>query len=179
MTQVRYVYQAGVPDARGPPRQSPHQSPVAVCRSRSNQEETTPMKMPNPKLRFILGRMCLVTLALAMAMAPSLAFALAFSPVDVPGATETQAFSINDSDQIVGFFSDAGGTSHGFLLDNGVFTVIDPPGSTATIAFGINKRSQIVGAFSDAGGTTHGFLLTKGNFTLIDVPGATGGTQAT
>jgi probable HAF family extracellular repeat protein len=38
-----------------------------------------------------------------------------FTTIDVPGATLTQAFGINELGQIVGRFRDAGGASHGFL----------------------------------------------------------------
>jgi len=70
----------------------------------------------------------------------------------------TAAFGINHGGQIVGEYFDAGGTSHGFLLDNGAFTPIDVPGATGTAAPGINRSGQIVGHFSDAGGTVHGYL---------------------
>ena len=69
-----------------------------------------------------------------------------FTTIDVPGATATSASKINDRGQIVGGYSDAGGTSHGFLLDNGVLTTIDVPGAADT------------GAFGDASGILHGFL---------------------
>ena len=38
-------------------------------------------------------------------------------PIDAPGATDTFANGINDQGQVVGFYLDAGGASHGFLLD--------------------------------------------------------------
>jgi probable HAF family extracellular repeat protein len=66
---------------------------------------------------------------------------------------------INDSGQIVGFYTDAQNNSHGFLLDQGSYTTLDAPGSTQTFAHGINASGQIVGAYDDAGGR-HGFLAT-------------------
>jgi probable HAF family extracellular repeat protein len=94
-----------------------------------------------------------------------------FTPIDVPGATFTNAFGINNRGQIVGSFFDATG-SHGFLNTDGTFTPIDVSGATFTFASGINNRGQIVGGFGNATGN-HGFLNTDGTFTAIDVPGAT------
>jgi probable HAF family extracellular repeat protein len=98
---------------------------------------------------------------------------LTFAQFDFPGAIGTAAFGVNDRGQIVGLFTDAGGETHGFLLDKGVFTQIDAPGSTGTQTTAINDRGQIVGLFFDAGGVSHGFILDNGAFTQIDFPGAT------
>jgi uncharacterized membrane protein len=114
------------------------------------------MNGPSPSRRFILGRTRLGALTLTFVMIPSLAFAVTFTAIDVPGATATAAVGINDGGQIVGAFGDAG-VQHGFLLDKGTFTTIDVPGATLTNARGINAGGQIVGTFFDAGGQ-HGFL---------------------
>jgi probable HAF family extracellular repeat protein len=97
----------------------------------------------------------------------------AFTPIDVPGASGTVAFGINDRSQIVGSFVDDRRAVHGFLLDDGVFTQIDFPDATFTTANGITKRGQIVGTFFDAGDVAHGYLLDDGVFITIDAPGAT------
>jgi probable HAF family extracellular repeat protein len=94
-----------------------------------------------------------------------------FTQIEVPGATFTIAFGINDRGQIVGDFGDAGGAEHGFLLSEGVFTQIDFPGASATVPFAINNRGQITGLIGEAGGAEHGFLLNDGTFTQIDVAG--------
>ncbi len=94
-----------------------------------------------------------------------------FTPLDVPGATLTQAFGINEAGQIVGIFSGATG-GHGFLLSGGVFAPLDAPGAIATTASGINDAGQIVGEFIDATGTlTHGFLATPA---AVPEPGTLG-----
>jgi uncharacterized membrane protein len=99
-----------------------------------------------------------------------------FTTIDPPGASGafTVATSINDREQIVGYYLDAGGIFHAFLRDKkGVFTTIDHPDSPqGTVVFDINNRGQIVGTYADAGETVHGFLLDKGVFTTIDPPGA-------
>ena len=40
-----------------------------------------------------------------------------FTIIDVPGASFTRARGINPQGDIVGFYGDAGGATHGFLLD--------------------------------------------------------------
>jgi len=123
-----------------------------------------------------------------------------FNTFNAPGATGfgTNAFGINDSGQIVGFFFDAGNTTtHGFVdtggsfttlpgfatginnsgqivgsfgLDTGGgFTAINVPGASSTSASGINNSGQIVGSFNFPMG--QGFLDIGGSFTTIDVPG--------
>jgi probable HAF family extracellular repeat protein len=48
-----------------------------------------------------------------------------FTPIDVPGATRTVACGINDSGQIVGYFTDARG-DHGFLATPAAVDTIPP-----------------------------------------------------
>lgn len=73
---------------------------------------------------------------------------VSFTTIDVPGATETRAFSTNNAGEIVGEFKDAKGKAHGFLrASTGTFTTIDAPGATETHARGINRAGQIVGWF--------------------------------
>ncbi len=57
----------------------------------------------------------------------------------------TQAFGVNDTDQIVGYYQDATG-NHGYLLSGGTFTTLNDPlasGSNGTIAFGINASGRL------------------------------------
>jgi probable HAF family extracellular repeat protein len=91
-----------------------------------------------------------------------------FTSFDAPGPSEPWA--INDNGQIVGYYT-VGGTSHGFLYDNGVLMTIDPPGALYSGANGVNNQGQIVGHYSDSQGV-HGFLYDKGVFTSFDVPNA-------
>ncbi len=55
-----------------------------------------------------------------------------FTPLDVPGATDTIAFGINDAGQIVGFFSDATGR-HGFLAT----APVPEPGMLGLVTLGL------------------------------------------
>ena len=98
-----------------------------------------------------------------------------FVPIEVPGASFTVARAITADGRIVGFFGEASGRQHGFLLADGSFTTIDVPvpGARSTNALGINARGDIVGAWVDGGGVQHGFHLPAyGPFTVIDGPAA-------
>jgi hypothetical protein len=80
-------------------------------------------------------------------------------------------FSINDHGTIAGIYGMPDGTSHGFTLQNGIFTNIDYPGATGTQPLGINNNGDIVGLLTDAQDNhNHGFLLVGGVFTVFDVP---------
>jgi hypothetical protein len=81
---------------------------------------------------------------------------------------------INDAGQIVGFYRDARGAAHGFLLSGGQYTAIDVPGAVETEAISINNRAlpTIVGDWTDASGGVHGFVLKDGVFRTVDFPSA-------
>ena len=99
-----------------------------------------------------------------------------FTVIDVPGPLETKVRGLNALGQIVGVYTDARFTDHGFLLADGNFTTIDDVsgGVRFVDAGGINARGQIVGERFDEG--IRGFLLDTGTFTTIDFPGAAGTT---
>jgi probable HAF family extracellular repeat protein len=82
-----------------------------------------------------------------------------------------QATGINNSGQIVGFYSTASTPrTNGFLNSGGTYTTIDYPLVNDTRVFGINSAGDMVGTYKS--GDTHGFLYTGGIFTTIDKPGA-------
>jgi probable HAF family extracellular repeat protein len=83
-----------------------------------------------------------------------------FTTIDVPGAADTVAYGINADGQIVGYYTDAAGTSHGFLLVGDSFTTIDVPGGVDTVAYGINDHGKISGFYADGTGLQHGFVAT-------------------
>ena len=101
-----------------------------------------------------------------------------FLSFDATGAVRTEGLGIDENGQIVGFYVDAGGVTHGFRNSGGVFSTIDDPLGTATFAFGINDPGQIVGYYLDASQLAHGFLDSKGSFTTLDDPLAMRGTLA-
>jgi uncharacterized membrane protein len=98
-----------------------------------------------------------------------------FTVIDFPGASFTQAWGINNAGDIVGYYLDATGRAHDFLLSGGRFTTIDVPGSFGGIGFGpgINNHGDIAGSFNGpCGSGICGYLLRGGSFTTIAFPGA-------
>jgi uncharacterized membrane protein len=85
-----------------------------------------------------------------------------FKTLDFPGATFTQALGLNNQRQVVGFYMDAAGNSHGFLYDiasNAFESVNDPLGVDSTLINGINDMGQITGFYVDPNtGNTNGFV---------------------
>jgi probable HAF family extracellular repeat protein len=94
-----------------------------------------------------------------------------FVTIDVPGSVETDAYGINDSGQVVGYYLDHNRKTHGFLLHDGIYSTIDVPDAVETQVFGINDSGDIVGVFRepDRDGLI-GFLMTGDAFHVIYVP---------
>jgi probable HAF family extracellular repeat protein len=97
-----------------------------------------------------------------------------FTMIDFPGATGTQAWGVNPRGDIIGLYTLADKSTHGFLLTGDRFIPIDYPGSAVTLANGINPAGDIVGDFGlTLTGPHRGFLMSAdGHFTAIDYPGA-------
>ena len=92
----------------------------------------------------------------------------------VPEAEQygTYAEALNDKGQIVGFYLDTSGVSHGFLKEGETYTTIDVPGATGTFPFNINNSGTIVGQWANLSGWAEGFVRTSdGVSTVVDVPG--------
>ncbi len=89
-----------------------------------------------------------------------------YYPFYYTGGTATYALSINWSDWVVGYYLDASGMRHGFLLigpsrggGQQVWQTIDAPGATGgTVVTGINNHDDICGYYVDASGVQHGFV---------------------
>ena len=81
----------------------------------------------------------------------------AYSQFDYPGATFTEAWDVNPSGTVVGYFNPV--ASHGFSLDADGFTRIDVPDAKWTRIFGINPQGDMVGSYADASSVVHAFLL--------------------
>jgi uncharacterized membrane protein len=108
-----------------------------------------------------------------------------FTPIDVPGATNTIPNFINLQGTIVGSYTDSAGTSHGFVLNGGTYTTVDYPGEPGSELTGINDLGEVSGAFCsdaacDTSATFHSFVKSRsGTFTTFDPPGATGSLAST
>jgi hypothetical protein len=80
----------------------------------------------------------------------------------------TQFLSINDHDQLAGYYQTTDGSQYGFVYDlashNYIF--LDHPmaapvkGVQITQITGINDSDELAGFYIDAGGTQHGFIAT-------------------
>ena len=78
-----------------------------------------------------------------------------FLTLAVRGASMTQAFGVNDRDEVVGSYTVGTGNNavmHGFT------TVDDPHGIGTTIINGVNDRGDLVGFYTDSAGNTDGML---------------------
>lgn len=83
--------------------------------------------------------------------------------LNVPGASSTQAFGVNNGDEVVGSYTVGSGddaASHGFVWSPGLGfeTVDDPNGIGTTTINGVNDRGAVVGFYTDAQGNTDGFV---------------------
>jgi probable HAF family extracellular repeat protein len=76
-----------------------------------------------------------------------------YTTIDVPRASLTFPFGINNRGHVVGLYLDANQVRHGFLYKNGVLTTIDHPlASSDTQADDLNDRGQIVGLYERGAG---------------------------
>jgi hypothetical protein len=81
-----------------------------------------------------------------------------------PGGTDTQAFGINNKNQIVGSYLDGSGVMHGFVLSSPLGPVShwqsidDPNGVGSTLVNGINAAGDLVGFYTDSAGNVDGML---------------------
>jgi hypothetical protein len=85
--------------------------------------------------------------------------------LSVPGSTLTQAFGINDHDEVVGQYqtgSNANVMTFGFTWtpQHRFQTVDDPHGVGATTINGVNDQGQLVGFYTDSNQNTDGLLAT-------------------
>jgi hypothetical protein len=85
--------------------------------------------------------------------------------LNFPGASATQAFGVNNGDEVVGDYTVGSGNSatmHGFTWAPGFGfqTVNDPNGVDATTLNGVNDRGEVVGFYTDSAGNTDGLLAT-------------------
>jgi uncharacterized membrane protein len=97
-----------------------------------------------------------------------LAQTFTYAPINVPGATQTEARGINNNGEIVGFYKTTtcqdydikvpNCPTRGFKYVNGSYTKLMVPNSTATAIMGVNDLGDIVGFYQKADGSKHGFI---------------------
>ena len=86
-----------------------------------------------------------------------------FITLAVPGAAMTQAFGVNDRDEVVGAYTVGSGNNaktHGFTWrpGHGFSTVDDPHGVGTTTINGVNDAGELVGFYVDGAGHTDGMI---------------------
>jgi hypothetical protein len=87
----------------------------------------------------------------------------------------TQAYGLNDKDQVVGFYAtDNNNQWHGFLRDpDGTLTTFDEPDGAQTFAELIDDNGTIYGQFTTQDSVYRVFLrAADGTYTAYDAPGA-------
>ncbi len=87
----------------------------------------------------------------------------AFTKLQYPGREPTYPTAINIHDEIVGYYFDASGTSHGFLLTDPVKdprwrSFDEPHGARDTVLTGINDRGDLAGWYVDQAGAQKPFI---------------------
>ncbi len=84
-----------------------------------------------------------------------------FITLAYPGAAMTQAFGVNDFDEVVGTYTTGTGNAavtHGFTWRNGKYTSVNVRGASSTAINGVNDEGDLVGFYTDAKGNTDGLL---------------------
>ena len=97
-----------------------------------------------------------------------------FITFSMAGSSDTEAYAINSSGVITGFWLDTYGSRHGFVRDTqGNLNSFDPPGSYYTFSASINTSGTITGYFQASQySPRHGFVRDPaGNITAFDPPG--------
>jgi hypothetical protein len=90
----------------------------------------------------------------------------AFIKLAYPGASMTQAFGVNDRDEVVGAYTMGSGDAaktFGFIWTPGAgfMSVSAPQGQGATTVNGVNDAGALVGFYTDPAGNTHGLLIAR------------------
>src|SRR5258707_1012366 len=93
---------------------------------------------------------------------------------DPPGSTNTQVTAINDGGEIVGYYADSSGATHGFLRTvDGRFTSFDVPKGINTTPLSNNRKGAVTGYYNDNKGGIHGYVRpANGTFTTFNVKNA-------
>lgn len=94
-----------------------------------------------------------------------------FTFLDAPNATQTVAWSINNSGQISGYAFTASGGTAGFIEQDGAFQTIVYPGAIETNLYGINSAGEVVGTFLNVQNgfvNQSGFSFNNGVFSVVN-----------
>jgi hypothetical protein len=84
-----------------------------------------------------------------------------FITLAYPGAAMTQAFGVNDSDEVVGTYTTGTGNAavtHGFTWKDGKYASVNISGASSTAINGVNDDGDLAGFYTDAKGNADGLL---------------------
>ncbi len=92
-----------------------------------------------------------------------------WSSIDVPDSVGTYAHSINENNDIVGYYRQEG-ISHGFCIHEGNTRTVDVPGASSTRCYRINSNGIVAGYYQNQAGF-HGFLydIDSARFMTFDI----------
>ena len=96
-----------------------------------------------------------------------------FMPIDVSGASKSDARGINDLGTIVGSYAGSSGASHGFTDTGGRISTYDAPGARDTSLNGINILGERIGnsfsppSYPEGERTGYGFTLSGDHQAII------------
>jgi hypothetical protein len=94
-----------------------------------------------------------------------------FTTIDAPGASDTEAYGINNPGIVTGFYV-IQGRGHGFVWRNGSLTTVDHPGALDTLLGDVNDPGLVIGNYGPFE-TQHATIynIATGTFTTLpDVP---------
>jgi probable HAF family extracellular repeat protein len=105
----------------------------------------------------------------------------AFDISTVPNTTFGLAYSINDNNEIVGYFSTSDFSDHAFIYDyvNGMKDIGVLPGYSTSRALSINNNSQAVGYSSNTSAGRHAFFYDNNTDTMTDIGVLQGAVKST
>ena len=92
-----------------------------------------------------------------------------FKRITFPGASQTEAWDVNDSALIIGWYASSDCIC-GFASKNGKYFSFRYPAAAGTFPRGINKSGQIVGEYTVDYQTYHGFVTSPLTATDLDRP---------
>jgi probable HAF family extracellular repeat protein len=96
------------------------------------------------------------------------------STVKVMRAQSTSIIGVNNTNVMVGQYTNSSGQTHGLMLSGTTATNIDDPKAQTGTTFcnGINSSGTIVGYYTTSTNATQGFMYSSGTFTDIGPAGA-------
>ncbi len=100
----------------------------------------------------------------------------AWTSLGTLGGNSGVANGINKLGQVAGYSTEADGSYHAFISENGVLTNIGDLGGGSATAYAINDAGQVVGSAVTSNGSNHPFLYSNGTMTDLGTLGSpTGG----